>query len=314
MSAGSRRDFLKVSVLAGTTVSLNSFQLLGQSFCSMAPQVQEQAEKAEDEKPGSKMKLGLVTYLWGQDWDLPTLIANCEKTGYKGVELRVDHAHKVSARLTAEERKAVRKRFADSPVKFVGMGCNWDFHHTDPEKVKANIEGAKADVKLSFDCGGSGVKVKPNDLPKGVPVEKTCEQIGKALNELGRFAADYKQEIRVEVHGAGTSDLPVMKQIFDYVVEKNVGVCWNCNSQDLKEPGLEYNFDLVKKRFGATAHAREFNLRDYPYQELIDLFVKMNYKGWILLEARTKPKDRIAALVEQRQVFEEMVRAAQAKL
>ena len=27
--------------------------------------------------PGEKMRLGLVTYLWGRDWDLPTLIANC---------------------------------------------------------------------------------------------------------------------------------------------------------------------------------------------------------------------------------------------
>ena len=36
----------------------------------------------------SEMKLGLVTYLWGRDWDLPTLIANCEKTGFLGVELR----------------------------------------------------------------------------------------------------------------------------------------------------------------------------------------------------------------------------------
>jgi len=25
---------------------------------------------------GPKMKLGLVTYQWGKDWDLPTLIAN----------------------------------------------------------------------------------------------------------------------------------------------------------------------------------------------------------------------------------------------
>ncbi len=33
-----------------------------------------------------------------------------------------------------------------------------------------------------------------------------------------------------------------------------------------------------------------------------------------LLEARTKPKDRVAAMIEQRQVFEKMVKNAQAKL
>jgi hypothetical protein len=45
------------------------------------------------------MRLGLVTYQWGRDWDLPTLIANCEATGYHGVELRVQHAHKVEKKL-----------------------------------------------------------------------------------------------------------------------------------------------------------------------------------------------------------------------
>lgn len=40
----------------------------------------------------------------------------------------------------------------------------------------------------------------------------------------------------------------------------------------------------------------------------------MDYAGWILLEARTKPADRIAALIEQRKVFEEMVAKAQAKV
>ena len=297
MNSKTRRDFLKASVAASTALVAG---------CATTPMA--------GHKPGSKMKLGLVTYQWGKDWDLPTLIANCEKTGFEGVELRTSHAHKVSDKLGGEERKAVKKQFAASKITLVGMGCNWAFHDTDPAKVAANIEGAKADAKLSYDCGGSGIKVKPNALPKGVTVAKTCEQIGTALNAVGKYAGGYKQEVRVEVHGKGTSDLPVMKQIFDHVTSPNVTVCWNCNEQDLDGEGLKYNFNLVKKRFGSTVHVREFNIGDYPYQELIDLFVAIDYKGWILLEARTKPKDRIAALIEQRQVFDQMVRNAQAKL
>ena len=33
----------------------------------------------------------------------------------------------------------------------------------------------------------------------------------------------------------------------------------------------------------------------------------VKYKGWILLEARTNPIDKVAALIEQRKVFEKMV-------
>lgn len=309
MENQTRRDFLRASVVAGAAVG--SGRIL--TDCAFGAETAG-CSCCGDHEPGSLMKLGLVTYLWGKDWDIPTLIDNCKKTGFEGVELRVDHAHKVSAKLSAAERNVVRKQFAKGKFTFVGMGCNWDFHHTDMAKVKANIAGAKADVKLSYECGGSGVKVKPNSLPKGVPVSKTCAQIGKALNEVGKYAADYKQEIRVEVHGGGTSELPVMKEIFDHVTEPNVGVCWNCNSQDLNGKGLEHNFNLVKKRFSSTVHVREFNIGDYPYQQLIDLFVAMDYKGWILLEARTKPKDKIAALKEQRAVFDAMVKKAQARL
>lgn len=259
------------------------------------------------------MRFGLVTYLWGQDWDLPTLIANCEKTGVLGLETRTEHAHKVEPSLSAAERLEVKKRFADSPVVFVGPGTNQQYDDPEPEKLAASIEGTKAFIKLSHDCGGSGVKVKPNSFHKNVPREVTIEQIGKSLNKVGAFAADYGQEIRLEVHGT-CAELPVIKSIMDLVDQKNVGVCWNCNSQDLQGEGLEFNFNLVKSRFGATAHVRELNINDYPYQKLIEMFVAMDYAGWILLEARTKPADRIAALIEQRKVFEEMVAKAQAKV
>ena len=291
-----RRDFLKHT--AG----------LGLAAVAAGPLAESNLPAAT---PKDELSFGLVTYQWGADWDLPTLIGNCVKTKVQGVELRVQHAHKVEPSLSAEERKEVRKRFADSPITLVGMGTNAAFHSPKPEDVKKAVEEAKAYVKLSHDVGGSGVKVKPNDLPKGVPVEKTTEQIAHALNELGAFAADYGQQIRLEVHGSA-SRLPVIKQIMDVAVHPNVGVCWNSNKTDLEEPGLEHNFNLVKGRLGKTAHVRTFTSPDYPWPELIRLFVKADYRGWILLEAGTKVDDRVKALAEQRDMFWEMVRKARA--
>jgi len=295
-SNNTRRDFLKKSMYFGA--SLVAVGPLGKVL-AVSPA-----------GPGSRMKIGLVTYLWGQDWDLPTLIANCEKTGVLGVELRTQHAHGVESDLNARQRREVKKRFADSPVTLVGLGTNFAFHHTDPARLRRDIKGAKEYIRLSSDVGGTGVKVKPNDLPKGVPQEKTVEQIGKSLNELGRFGADYGQKIRLEVHGA-CSPLPIIKAIMDVADHPNVGVCWNSNSQDLEGQGLRVNFNLVKDRFADTVHVRELNIGSYPYQELMNLFVGMDYAGWILLEARTKQKDRVKALAEQRHVFEDMVAKAQ---
>lgn len=256
----------------------------------------------------SRMKLGLVTYLWGKDWDVPTLIENCTKAGIGGVELRVDHAHKVMPDISAARRAEVKKMFADSPVKIVGMGTNEQYDSPDPAKLKANMDRTKEFIRLSADIGGTGVKVKPNQFHKDVPREKTLEQIGRSLSELGKYAEDFGQKIRLEVHGNGTQELPNIKTIMDNCSNRNATVCWNCNPEDLIGQGLEYNFNLVKDRFGDTVHVRELDDADYPYQKLMNLFKEINYKGWILLECRTDPKDKVAALIQQREIFTKMIK------
>jgi sugar phosphate isomerase/epimerase len=254
------------------------------------------------------MKLGLVTYQWGKDMDLPTVITTCEKSGLLGVELRTEHKHGVEPGLTKEQRREVRQRFERSPVELVGYGSNCEYHSADPAELKKNIELTKRYIELMHDCGSTGVKVKPNAFPPNVPREKTIEQIGRALNEVAAYGAKYGQKIRVEVHGRGTSELPVIKQIFDVADHRNVYVCWNSNDEDLKGAGLEANFNLVKHRLGDTVHVRELNMGDYPYQKLMNLFSDISYRGWILLEARTEPADKVQAMVEQKRMFESMLK------
>src|SRR5260221_11738923 len=134
-----------------------------------------------------KMKLGLVTYLWGKDWDVPTIIKNCAAAKIYGVELRTEHAHGVEPSLSLTRRKEVKKMFEDSPVKIVGLGTNQQYDFVDPDQLKISIDQTKEFIKLGKDIGGSGVKVKPNAFHKEVPHEKTIEQIGKSLNEGSRF-------------------------------------------------------------------------------------------------------------------------------
>lgn len=290
MKTISRRNFIRQSVSAG-------IGLAALNHLSPMPVMAK-----------SGMKFGLVTYMWGFDWDLPTLIANCERTGYIGIELRTQHAHKVETNLTPAQRAEVKKRFDDSPVECLGYGSNFEFHSPDPAQLRNNIEQSKEYIKLCRDIGATGLKVKPNDIPAGIPKEKTIAQIGSSLNEIGKFAQDYDQLIRVEVHGNLTQEIPNMKAIFDHVTEPNVKICWNCNDQDLLPPGLEANFNSVRKWFGDTVHVRELNVGNYPYQQMFDLFRKIDYNGWILLEARTEPADRVEAMKEQLALFNQMIK------
>lgn len=255
----------------------------------------------------SGMKLGFVTYQWGRSWNLSELIANCEKTGYLGVELRTQHAHSVESTLSKKEREEVKKKFADSPVTCIGYGSNYEYHSPDPAVLKKNIDGTKDYIRLCKDIGATGLKVKPNTIPDGVPKERTIAQIAASFNEVGKFAQDYGQLIRVEVHGAITRELPVMKAIFDQVTEKNVVICWNSNDSDLNEPGLEANFNMVRQWLGDTTHCRAFSTLDYPYQDLFRLLKGADYNGWILLEAHTDPDDKIAAMAREKKIFNEMI-------
>jgi sugar phosphate isomerase/epimerase len=285
----SRRSFLHHSSLVACGAAVGSSQL---------------APFADAAAKATRMQFGLVTYLWGKDMDLPTLIEACEKSGLGGVETRTQHKHGVEPSLSKAERGEVKKRFADSSVTLVGYGSNAQYHEADPAKLAANIELTKSYIHLMHDCGATGVKVKPNGFPKDVSREKTIEQIGKSLNKVAAYGADYGQEIRVEVHGRGTQELPVMKAIFDVADHKNATICWNSNDVDLQGEGLDHNFDLVKDRFGATVHVRELNEGKYPYAYLFKRFKQMKYRGWILLEARGNPEDKVKALIEQRKAFE----------
>jgi sugar phosphate isomerase/epimerase len=294
MTPTTRRQFLSGAAAASCSLGLSAM-LGGRGFGGL-------------KKPG--MRLGLVTYLWGKDMDLPSLLAACEASGVLGVELRTEHAHGVEPTLSKAERHEVRQRFADSPVELVGYGSNAEFHSADPAQLRHNIELTRQYIELMHDCGGTGVKVKPNGFVPNVPREQTIEQIGKALNEVAVYGEGLGQQIRVEVHGKGTSELPTVQAIFAVADHPNVAVCWNSNDEDLNGDGLEHNFNLVKDRFGDTAHVRELNVGDYPYEQLMKLFMRINYNGWILLECRTDPADKTRAMIEQRELFERMTAAS----
>lgn len=228
------------------------------------------------------MKLGLVTYNMAKDWDLDTIIQMCEKTGFAGVELRTTHAHKVEVNLSADERKTVKQKFADSKVQLVGLGSAFEYHSTDQAEVRRNIEGTKEYVVLAYDVGAPGVKVRPNGLPQNVPVEKTLEQIGLALRECGKFAQDYGIEIRLEVHGGGTSHVPYIRQILDIADCKNVVACWNSNAGEVENGSIKNNFSYLAGKIGLV-HINEL-YNSYPWRELFQLLHQSGYKGFTLAE------------------------------
>ncbi|SIO59345.1 Sugar phosphate isomerase/epimerase [Singulisphaera sp. GP187] len=229
------------------------------------------------------MQLGTITYNIAKDWDLPTLLKRLAALHYEGVELRTTHAHKVEVGLNKDERKAVKKMFADSPVALAGLGSAFEYQAVDPEVVRKNVEGTKEYVQLAHDLGSPGVKVRPNGIPKGADLDATLRRIGRALHEVGEYAEGFGVEIRVEVHGAITQLVPNLAKIIAYADHSNVYVCWNSNPTDVVNGSIRENFALVAPKI------REVHLRDlfdeaYPWTELFALLTAQKYDGFNLAE------------------------------
>jgi sugar phosphate isomerase/epimerase len=247
--------------------------------------------KAADDKP--KFRLGMVTYNIAAKWDLKTLLDVCKKVGVSPVELRTTHPHGVEPSLSKEQRKDVKKRFADAGVEIWGCGSVCEFQSPDPATVSKNIETCKQFVELAADIGGKGVKVRPNGLPKGVPVEKTLEQIGKALIPCGKAAADAGLEIWVEVHGAGTQEPPHCKTIMEHCGLANVGLTWNSNKTDIKNGSVAEYFKLLWPWI-KSCHINELykdQSGEYPYRELFRLFRANGYDRVTMCEVGKSPPD-----------------------
>jgi sugar phosphate isomerase/epimerase len=248
-----------------------------------APEV---AASATRDAGPAKFRLGLVTYNLAAQWDLATILKVCKDVGVSPVELRTTHKHGVEPTLSQGERREVRQRFADAGIEIWGAGTTCEFQAPDDTVVKKNIESCKAFVQLVADLGGRGVKVRPNGLPKGVPEEKTLEQIGKALIPCGQAAADANLEIWVEVHGPGTSHPPCMKQIMEHCSHKSVGLTWNSNATDLKNGSVAEYFELLRPWI-RSCHINEIykdGLGVYPYRELFRLFRESGYDRATLVE------------------------------
>ena len=235
--------------------------------------------------PGPKgLKLGTVTYNIAKDWDVPTIIKNLTEVGMDAVELRTTHKHGVELTLSPAARAEVRKQFEGSAVKIGGLGTTCEYHAADQAVVRKNIDETAEWVKLAKDLGSPSVKVRPNGMAKGVPEEKTLEQIGKALQECGVAAQDHGVKIQLEVHGSETSRLPRIRKIMDFAGNHpGVRVCWNSNQTDLLDGGFEPAFNLVKHQIGQI-HMRDLWLEEYPFRQLITSLAAMKFDGYCFAE------------------------------
>jgi sugar phosphate isomerase/epimerase len=239
----------------------------------------------------TKFQLGIVTYNVAAKWDLPTVLKVLKDTKIGNVEFRTTHPHGVEPSLSSSQREDVKKRCADAGIRIWGLGSICEFQSANKADVERNIEECKQFVGLAHDLGAKGVKVRPNGVPRNVPLEKTLEQIGKSLIQCGKAAADGGVEIFVEVHGPTTQNPPNMKSIMEHCGHPAVGVCWNSNGTDVKNGSVAESFKMLSPWL-KSCHINDLykdELGVYPYRELFRLMRGVGYDRVTLCEVGKTP-------------------------
>lgn len=230
------------------------------------------------------MLLGAVTYNVLKDWDIEKIIEQLELNRFEAVELRTGHKHGVEPSLSGPERERVRDRFARSKVRLLSYGSTCEFQSPDASERRRNVDESKRWIDLAHDTGAWGVKVRPNGLPKELPVGETVKNIADCLRELGDYGAGKGVEIWMEVHGRGTQDPPVSAAILKAANHPQVGACWNSNPTDLVDGSIKKSFALLQP-FIKSVHINEL-AGPYPYRELFTLLRQSKYDRYTLCEAQ----------------------------
>ncbi len=257
------------------------------------------------------LKLGLMTFMIGASWDIETIIENIKSTKLEHVELRTTHEHGVEVELNKQERNEVKKRFADANIA-ISLASGFSYHHEDQNELRNNIEATKKYLQLAADIGAEGIRVFPNQVPEegNENREKIMKQIAKSASECASFGHNLGVQVRLEEHGRGSDNIPVIRQILDYADNPNLYVLWNCSPSDFtgenlpkgyESMGLEEQFELVKGRIGCV-HLRDLST-NYPWRKLFSLLSASGYQGYCDIEVSPASCEPIRYLENYRALF-----------
>jgi sugar phosphate isomerase/epimerase len=280
----SRRNFVQVAAVTGSAVMVPGYLL--------SPlQKDESREFTLNRDP---LKLGLMTYRLAMKWDIDTIIRNCTEAVFEHVELRTTHAHGVEVTLSAPERAAVKKRFADAGIA-ISLASGFRYNSPDPAVLRKKIEDTKEYILLARDVGALGVRVFGDNAPN----DQVLKQIGESLAEVGEFGHENGVEIRVCDDGP---PLSMIKKNIDASKCPYVYVNWNCPETDVTENGgFESNFNSVKHLI-RNIHLRDL-YTDYPWRQFFRLLSKSGYKGYCDAEVPASDEDPVRFMKYYRALF-----------
>ncbi len=252
------------------------------------------------------MKLGLLTYNIGKDWDLDKIIEVCKNWGYAGVEFRseIGNKHGVELETSKEARKVIKEKLEDAYLEAIGVGTSCRFEYSEEKLRRQNIDTAKRYVELAADMEAPRIRVFGNNFEKNADKEQTIKWVSEALAELNEFSEPYKVDVLLEMHGDFNFWKYAIKAV-EYSEVPGLGLIYNCSQKDKVGESVKSTYSHIKHLI-RHVHMHSL-LKPYPHKEIMQLLKNDGYEGYISAEIDEYSSDAETVAAYYAKLYYEML-------
>lgn len=147
------------------------------------------------------MKYSFMTFSC-PELTLDEVLALAKKIGYDGVEPRLvsKHGHGIEVDISADTRKEVKAKFADSGIVpcCVATSCRY----ADPATAQQMVDETMRSIDLAGDIGSPAIRVFGGQIGGGLSREEAIDLVAKSLGSVASLAADRGVSVCMETHDA----------------------------------------------------------------------------------------------------------------
>lgn len=246
-----------------------------------------------------KPKLSFST-LGCPDWSLDQIINFAAKNDYSGIEFRgIQREIDLTKTPAFQNREAVKdtvKKIRDKNLRIVGFGSSSAMHHREPADRNKAMDEAKRYIDLAEVAGCPYVRVFPDKLPAGTPVDETLDLITEGLTTLGAFSKGSGVTVLMETHGDVVKAADIQKVMSQAGNQQQLGLVWDVSNMwavtgekpeevygTLRKWIRHTHFKDLRKVDGKTQYTL-FTEGEVPVFEAIEALRRDGYKGYYSFE------------------------------
>jgi sugar phosphate isomerase/epimerase len=252
-----------------------------------------------------------LTTLGCPAWGVERVFSEASRMGYQGVELRCLEGRTIAPDLSAEVRREIRRRAAQSGCPVVALGASSAFSSPDPEERRRQEEDLRGMVALAAEIGAPMVRAYGGGWPRryerdeareyggsfpaGAAEDEVCDRIAESVWRVVPAARAAGVLVVLETHD-GLSSARRMRKVLDRLDTPQVQALWDVLHPTRVGETPEEVWGLIGDRVRHVHFKDAFRGPDgrwraamdgeghVPQRRCLQVLRGAGYAGWLTLE------------------------------